>query len=496
MPALVGSKTPRLFTPPLRRLTRRTSLGFEVIDFAHLVLGIALLPWQQWLLVHALELLPDGSFRFRVVVVLVARQNGKTTVLKVLSLWRLLLDGARLVFGTSVNLDYAHEAWEGAVELARESPGTLPEFRWPERRTNGQQTLTTTTGGRYKIGTATRRGGRSLSVDLGIADELREHQTWDAWAALSGTTTARPNPQLWALSNAGDDLSAVLNHFRDAGVAAIDAGELDADMMLAEWSAPEGCELDDRRGWVAANPGLGHTITERTLTGKLKLPPAVFRTEHLCQRVMTLNSAIDLAAWSADYDRGTLDHVRDRVAVCLDVAPDLAHATLAAAAVLDDGRARVAIVDAWRTVDEARRALPGLLARVKPRTLGWFPNGPGAALVTELREANRRRDGKTIPRRIAGATVVEFGGADVPVICQSFAEQVAGGRILHAGDPLLTAQVSGASKLYQGDGWRFARRDVGHVDAVYAAAGAVYLARTLPPPLGRPRVVTATTAAA
>ena len=61
-----GVTLPRIFTPPLRPLTRETSNGFAVIAFAEIMLHVHLYPWQQWLLVHALELLEDGSYRFRV----------------------------------------------------------------------------------------------------------------------------------------------------------------------------------------------------------------------------------------------------------------------------------------------------------------------------------------------------------------------------------------------------------------------------------------------
>ena len=87
-----GVTVPRLWTPPLRRLDRRTSKGWDVIDFARIVLGIRLYPWQQWLLVHALELDPDGSYRFSKVIVEVARQNGKTTLVTVLEAYWLFVD--------------------------------------------------------------------------------------------------------------------------------------------------------------------------------------------------------------------------------------------------------------------------------------------------------------------------------------------------------------------------------------------------------------------
>src|SRR5438128_1399318 len=119
---LYGCEVPRIFTPPLRELTPATSKGFECIEFAEDVLGIELLPWQKWLLIHALELAADGSYRFRTVVLLVARQNGKSTLMQVLSLWRMYLDAARLIIGTAQNLDIAEEQWQGAVELAEGVP--------------------------------------------------------------------------------------------------------------------------------------------------------------------------------------------------------------------------------------------------------------------------------------------------------------------------------------------------------------------------------------
>jgi phage terminase large subunit-like protein len=69
----------------LRELTPATSYGFEVIDFARDVLEHPLLPWQEFAVIHGGELLPDGRPRFRIVLLLVSRQNGKTELPVVLS---------------------------------------------------------------------------------------------------------------------------------------------------------------------------------------------------------------------------------------------------------------------------------------------------------------------------------------------------------------------------------------------------------------------------
>lgn len=470
--ALVGRREPRIFTPAARRLTRRTTLGYEAAEFVEDILGMTLLPWQRWWLLHALELRPGGGFRYRTVVTLVARQSGKTTLIKALALWMLYLGRARLVLGVAQSLDIAREAWAGAVELAEGDPDLRAEIE-SVRKANGEQCLTLTSGARYRIAAASRPAGRGLSVDLLVLDELREHRGWDAWAALSKTTIARADALTVAISNAGDDESVVLNHLREAALSGADGS-----IGLFEWSAEDGCALDDPRAWAQANPGLGHTVTEQAIRSALATdPPGTFRTEVLCQRVEALDSAVPVDGWRACTDpAASLDGLRDRVAVCLDVSPDLAHATLAAAAVAADGRVLVEVVAAWDSTAALSADLPGWLDRVRPRAVGWFPGGPAASLAPVL-------------RGVKGGQ--ELKAAEVPAICQGLAEAVTSRRLIHAGDPLLTAQATGASRLYSGDGWRFTRRGVGHCDAAYAAAGAVHLARTLPPSLGRPRILVA-----
>jgi hypothetical protein len=454
----VGREQPRLYTEPLRRLTRATSRGFEVADFARDVLGEPLLPWQEWLVVHALELDRGGGYRFRTVVVLVGRQNGKTHLARVLALWRLYLDGAALVLSVAQSLDIAREAWRAGCETVVSCPDLAVEHDRTSR-VNGDEHLALTGGRRWKIGAANRSAGRGLSVDLLLMDELREQRSWDAWAALSKTTMARANGMTFGISNAGDDESVVLNHLRDAAMV----GD-DPTLGLFEWSAPDGCELDDPDAWAQACPGLGHTVSEQAIRSSLSTdPPAIFRTEVLCQRVDSLaDVAVPGDAWDACHDSAaSLDVLRDRVAIAVDLAPDLSHATLCAAAVGADGRVRVEAVAAWPSTRAMVAELPAWLERIRPKARGYF-RGPTDAVKADLERM--------------GFTAV----SDVTAACQGLAEQVAGRRVLHAGDPLLSSHITGAKRLQVADGWRFTRRGAGNVDAAYAAAGAVHLARTLP----------------
>jgi len=467
---LVGRETPRLATAPIRKLTPHTTLGYEAADFIETFLGLELLPWQRWWLLNALEVDSNGDFVRRTIVTLVSRQCGKTTLLKALSLWMLYMGRARLVLGSAQSLDIARESWQGAVELAEGDPELAAEID-SVRRANGEQTLSLTNGARYKITAATRSAGRGLSVDLLILDEVREHRDWSAWSALSKTTMARPNALTIVISNAGDDESVVLNALRDTALAGTDPS-----IAIYEWSGPDGCAIDDPDAWQQAIPGLGHTITEGAVRSALASdPPAVFRTEMLCQRVASLDSAIDLSAWRDCADaEATMESARARVKCALDVAPN-GHTSLLAGALTDDDRVQVEVVAAWDSPAAARKELRDLLERVNPQILGWLPNGPAAALAADLRGLKIR---------------TEEIKSDVPAVCQSFAEAVQARRIRHTGDPLLTAQVSGTSKLVSGDGWRFSRKTGGSCDSVYAAAAVVWLVRTAPS-VGRPRIVMA-----
>ncbi len=251
---LLGSEIPRLATPPARDLTPETTRGFECIEFAEDVLGLILMPWQRWVLVHGLELAADGSFRFRTLLVITSRQAGKSTLLQVLALWRMYVDGAPLVLGTAQNLSLAEETWTGALRMAEGVPELAREVAHVSR-TNGDKFMRLTSGERYKVAAATRSGGRGLSSDLVLLDELREHRDWEAWSAVTKTTLARPAPQVLGFSNAGDSRSVVLASLREKALGS--AADRSSSLGIFEWSAPDGCALDDRGRLGAGYPFAG-----------------------------------------------------------------------------------------------------------------------------------------------------------------------------------------------------------------------------------------------
>ncbi|WP_137843850.1 terminase [Microbacterium sp. 2FI] len=337
-----------------------------MIEFALLVLGIELYPWQKWLLIHALELNEDGTYRFRKIFILVGRQNGKTTLLTVLTLWWLFMDAESfpdhlpahefLILGTAQNLDLAEEAWDAALKRCDPFPDEddaqfviddlARETRRPVKK-NGSKALRLRNGARYEPRAATRMGGRGKSAARVVMDEMREQQTWDVWGSVSKTKNAIFNSQLWGISSAGDAKSVVLSTLRkgalktieeferyvESGVQTLEDFANGHDMATAifEWSADPKAKLLDIDGILQANPSVGYkpmffeSIWSDLLGDE---PEATKRTEILCQWVDSMvDPYIDGPSWEGVADGPELDN-RGRLVSIGSEIPDGAHMVL------------------------------------------------------------------------------------------------------------------------------------------------------------------------
>jgi hypothetical protein len=342
----VGVTEPRLCTKPLRELTPETSHGFSVIEFALDVLGVTLYPWQRALLIRALELNEDGTYRFRKVFVLVGRQNGKTTLLTVLALWWLFTDAEEfpehlpaeefLILGTAQNLDIAEEAWDAALKRCDPNPDEdderfvvedlAAETRKPVK-TNGKKSLRLRNGAKYEPRAASRMGGRGKSAARVIMDEMREQQTWDVWGSVSKTKNAIFNSQLWGISSAGDAKSVVLSKLREGAIKTIRefdqyvetgiqtleefANTHDVATALFEWSATPGRPLMEIDGILQSNPSVGYkpmffeSIWSDLLGDE---PESTKRTEILCDWVVSrAEPYLQGDGWAESADPPVLD---------------------------------------------------------------------------------------------------------------------------------------------------------------------------------------------
>lgn len=446
-------------------------------------------PWQEWAVIHGGELLPDGIPRFRFLLLLVGRQNGKTLLLRVLILYWMFIERHKEILGTHADRGKAKQSWREVIEMAegidllvQEMP--VPHVQWQL----SEERFWNCHGSTYRFAAPNRRAGRGSTLSRVVLDELREHRTRDTYNAVVNAGNAVEDFQVWAITNQGDMTSIMLDQLRTSALEFIETGAGDPALFLAEWSAPTGCEITDVDALAMANPNLGRRVQLVALMGQALTAQQAggqavndFRVEVLCQRVTLLDPAIDESAWLGSGTGKPLDLAqhRRRVALCYDVALDLSHATLAAAALVD-GVAHVEVIRAWQGAGctaALRAELPEIVARVRPRRVAWFPGGPAAAVAADLKQ---RRGRHPWPPR--GVKVEELA-VELPAVCMGFAEIVGAGQLRHPRDPLLDAHVGRTQKLRRGDVWTFTRSGDLAVDATYAAAGAVHTARAMPPPL-------------
>jgi phage terminase large subunit-like protein len=366
------------------------------------------------------------------------------------------------------------------VDEIRENP-LLSRELINHRVTNGKHRAILTNRRHWRAATASRKGARSLSVDIAMLDELREHTTWDAWNAIVPTTTVRTYSQVVCTSNAGDQRSEVLRALRDGAMRRVLTGETENTRTgYFEWSVPMEADPRDPAYWYMANPAMGmlNDFTIDDLRGYLEameirnLPG--FQTEHLCQWVDSIEPGIIPAEHWAE----TLDHTSKRaddapIYAALDVNYERSRSFVAIAARRADGNLHIEIAQAARGTDW----VVDWLSERKDKFAGVAiqkTGAPASGLIDELARA--------------GVKVFPWGpGQEVAKGCADFYDMVVEHRVNHRPAALLDRAANSGVARNVGDAWVFDRRNSPvDVSPLIACVAAAWLANE--PPVTPPEV--------
>lgn len=281
---LTGRAKPRI-APPTPARSRLPEFEAAAAD-----LDIELMPHQKYAARFIMATGPDDTPLYREVCIVIARRNGKTTLLLPL----ILLAGR-------AGLQVIHTAQDRALpgetfELLADALEGSPEVK-TIRRANGQETIRWAKGGRYTL-VAPNHGVRGRYADIVIVDEVREQKDERLAKAILPTMATSKTGLVIYLSNAGDDESVMLNELRRRGTSG-DPGRL----AYLEWSASPERTIDDPKAWEESNPALGHTLTtERLLELRQSMSTAAFETEHLCRWVSSMRERlVTEAEWNVCY---------------------------------------------------------------------------------------------------------------------------------------------------------------------------------------------------
>ena len=442
----LGSAAPRIHS----RLQDLPSRGQELIDFADSI-KLPLLPWQKWVAMEAHKYKSDGRWASPLVTIVVARQNGKTTLMKVRALAGLFLWQNGFQIGTAHRLTTSLETFRDMVNLIEENESLAKQvkrIRWAHG-SEEIELLSQYGGGRYMVkagGSAARGISKPETV---FVDETRELKDESTWASLRYTMMAANNPQLWTLSNAGDSHSLVLNALRERGMSASPTD----DIAYYEWSSNYE-KIDDSpafwKGAAKANPALGHTIHIDNIRAVLNDPPDVVKTEVLCRWVATISAAIPAEEWNQCAEEGLELDPEKTTWFGIDVSPNRRDCALVAAQQIDDERFFVKLLHTWHNpINLDDRAIANDIA-------------PYVKQYPVETVAYSKRTASAIAARLvpAGIPISDIDGALYGQACDELLGAITSKRLRH--DPKqteLTKQILSAARLPFGDGgWTIGRR--------------------------------------
>ena len=452
---LRGATEPRLHSAYLKGQSKIQ----DVIDLAKII-DMPLLPWQLFVLTDMLRVDKKGMFIRKTNLLLVARQSGKTHLARMLILAHLLKWPSKNILILSSNRSMALDTFRQVAQVL-ETNDHLKGFVKQIRYANGTESIEMLDGTRLDVVAATRDGSRGRTADFLYIDELREISE-EGYRAAIPTTRARPNSQTLLTSNAGDAFSIVLNGMRERAL-----DNAPKSFGFYEYSAPQYCKIDDRKGWAYANPSLGYTITEEALEEAVATSPIEnTRTEMLCQWIDSLQSPWPNGILEETSDSSLQIPVGGYTVFGFDVSPSRRNASLVAGQILPDGRIGVGILQTWSSqvsVDDLTIAkdVKAWADQYRPRQICFDKYTP-QSIADKL--AN------------AGQIVQDISGASFYQACGDLLDGLVNHRVVHNGQAEFIQQMNNCAAKINDSAWRIVKRkSAGDVSAPIALAMVVHM---------------------
>ena len=431
-----------------------------------------LLPWQEHVLKDMLTVDAKGKWIRKTNLLLIARQNGKTHLARMLILAHLIKWETNVLIMSS-NRSMALDTFRQVTDIL-ENNDHLKGFVKQIRYANGTESIEMLNGTRLDVVAATRDGSRGRSVNgLLFIDEVREI-TEEGFRAATPVTRAHPNSHTLLCSNAGDAFSTVLNDLRERAIS-----YPPKSFGFYEYSAPQYCKIDDRSAWAMANPSLGYTITEEAIEEAIATSPIEnTRTETLCQWIDSLSSP-----WPHGVLEETSDSTLEMTAGAytifgFDVSPSRRNGSLVAGQILPDGRIGIGILETYSSqvaIDELKMAasIKGWADIYKPR-LVCFDKYATQTIADRLHQS--------------GVMVEDVSGQQFYKACGDLLEGLVNHRVVHNGQAELIQQMNNCAAKVNDSAWRIIKRK--SAGDISAPIGLAMVVSKLMIPTPKPQIYT------
>ena len=452
--ALRGATKPRLQSIPIKGSTKLDDVK-QLCE----IIGMPLLPWQEYVLKDMLTVDKKGNWIRKTNLLLIARQNGKTHLARMLILAHLIKWDSRNVLIMSSNRSMALDTFRQVAQVL-ETNDHLKGFVKQIRYANGTESIEMLDGRRLDVVAATRDGSRGRTADFLFIDELREINE-EGFRAAVPTTRARPNSQTLLTSNAGDAFSVVLNGMRERALE-----NPPKTFGYYEYSAPQYCKITDRQGWAQANPALGYTITESALEEAVATSPIEnTRTELLCQWIDSLSSPWPHGVLEETSDSSLTIPAGGYTVFAFDVSPSRRNASLVAGQILPSGKIGVGILQTWESqvsVDDLKIAvdIKAWADQYRPRQI-CFDKYTAQSIADRLSNA--------------GQVVMDISGAAFYQACGDLLNSLVNGKLVHSGQENWVQQMNNCAAKTNDSSWRLVKRkSAGDISGAISTAMVVH----------------------
>ena len=261
--------------------------------------------WQEWDIIRPLFgwlKKKDGRRRFRKALMLIARKNGKSTLIAAIALYLLVADceaGAQ-VYCAATKEEQAKIVFKNCVKFIKRSP-KLRRLLQPLAKAINFDLIDAVLKPLGKD-SDTQDG---FNVHGGIIDEYHAHKDSSMLGVLTTGIIARSQPLICIISTAGFDLKSPLKSEQELMEKILDEveGYVDEEYFGYICTIDDPKKWDQPEEWYKANPQLGLSINFDNFVGqfnsmKLKSTSAIeFKVKHLNVWQSTSNPWLSLSTW-------------------------------------------------------------------------------------------------------------------------------------------------------------------------------------------------------
>lgn len=469
-------------------LVWRPTRAAHVFEFFETMLKLedgspfVLLPFQKFIVGSLFGWYgPDGTRRFRTAYIEIGKGGGKSPLAAGVGLYGLILDGeaAPEVYAAAVMREQARIMFKDADRMVEAEP----ELTELVQRQVGSLTIPARSA-TFRPVSSEHRGLDGLRVHVGLIDELHEHPTAIVVDKIRAGTKRRSQALIFEITNSGWDRTSVCWHHHEYSLRVLRGTDVNVSWFAYVCALDEGDDWRDPRVWVKANPGMAKGLPpKKYLAEQVKEAKGMASRENIVRRLNFCEWTeqeerwLDMDAWIACGREVPEDELVGLCAAGLDVAStqDIT-AFVMAFGPDEEGFVRV-LPRFWIPEETLSARGSGRTEQDRLALQGWASHGfirttPGNVVDHDqiereiLEDVERFGVGEIafdrwnvtqlvthLKDHIGDERVIDFAQtiAGMSAPSKELESLVAGGKLLHGGNPVLQWMASNVSIRYGPD---------------------------------------------